>query len=281
MSTFTKSYWQAAKQKYDSWKVDMGWQADTIKSFQKELQTPGSSLWNYIQQQGYTPDPGNPAGWTMAGDKGIPGPQLGALQNWYFMQKAAEQSATTAQDTMRDYGASSGGSSVDDQLKQQKDAELQALNEQNKLFQQLIDRLTQFNHDLDVYNKSLMQGDLSILSPEEKYKQARIDFEQNNRLALTGDEFAQQQWTTLSSAFLEASRAYNASNDGYVTDFRMIQQYLATLTEQNEAAKQIAAAQLRVTDTKLTEQNNLVALQTQVMSSAQSDSILAMVADAA
>ncbi len=73
---------------------------------------------------------------------------------------------------------------------------------------------------------ALRGGDLSILSPEQKYLNARADFARTANLATAGDKDALSALPDLAQTFAAASRAYNASGPAYVADFNLITQAL-------------------------------------------------------
>lgn len=63
------------------------------------------------------------------------------------------------------------------------------------------------------------RGNLSILSPEQKYAQAQAEFETARILAAAGDQSAMQGLPQVVNRLLENSRIYNASTAAYGNDY--------------------------------------------------------------
>ncbi|MCP3023261.1 phage tail tape measure protein [Cupriavidus basilensis] len=75
------------------------------------------------------------------------------------------------------------------------------------------------------FQDSLLGGDLSTLSPEQKYLEAKKQYDATSVAAAAGDATARDNWTNIAQAFLEASRAYYASSSQYAIDFAKVQGY--------------------------------------------------------
>lgn len=87
------------------------------------------------------------------------------------------------------------------------------------------DALNTFKKSVEEFQKSLLLSDVSTLSPEQKYAEAKRQYEQTSAAAAAGDATAQSAWTQIAQAFLEASRAYYASTSQYAADFNKVQGY--------------------------------------------------------
>ena len=87
------------------------------------------------------------------------------------------------------------------------------------------DALNTFKQTVLDFQKSLLLSDVSTLSPEQKYAEAKRQYEQTSAAAAAGDATAQSAWTQIAQAFLEASRAYYASTSQYAADFNKVQGY--------------------------------------------------------
>lgn len=85
---------------------------------------------------------------------------------------------------------------------------------------------------LDDFGRSLLLGPLSILSPAQRLAEARSQFQAISALALGGDVTAAQSLPEASRALLEASRGFNASGPGFVSDFQKVQQTVALVEQQ-------------------------------------------------
>lgn len=77
--------------------------------------------------------------------------------------------------------------------------------------------------------QGLLGGNLSTLSPEDKYSQTGAAFRSTYGRARLGDVDAMQAVSQLATEFLNASRGYNASGAGYASDFAEVTQALALL----------------------------------------------------
>ena len=118
--------------------------------------------------------------------------------------------------------------------------------------QQTADNMRRFATSLKDFRLDLLGGDLSTLSPEERYNRARSAFEETAGRAAAGDETAIGQLQQVSSDFLNASRGYYASSDTYRRDFDRVQQALIETeasagTQATAAEKAAAAANAQVT----------------------------------
>lgn len=101
-----------------------------------------------------------------------------------------------------------------------------------------------FAKSLLSFRQQLMFGELSTLSPYEKYQQAAKAFRDISRRSALGDEAAIEQLQSASQSFLEASRSYNASNEQYARDFAEVQAALTRTADVAQRQASIAAEQL-------------------------------------
>ncbi|OFA05193.1 hypothetical protein [Duganella phyllosphaerae] len=84
---------------------------------------------------------------------------------------------------------------------------------------------------LNGLNPALAQGNLSTLTPEQKYAEARAQFEKTLAAANSGDTTAQSGLSAAEQAFLTASQVVNASDAKYAAD------YARVIAANQEAAK--------------------------------------------
>jgi len=126
-----------------------------------------------------------------------------------------------------------------------------AYDNQVQAIQSNIDSIKQFITSLTNLKQSLALGDLSTLSPQDKYLQEKQLFEQTSAAAASGDATAQGNLPQVAQDFLNASRAYNASSQAYVDDYNEVQSSL----DQNIAAGQ---QQLSVAEQQLNATNQMV-----------------------
>lgn len=123
-------------------------------------------------------------------------------------QKAYSQQIDASRDQL---------SVLNDQLREQE----RAANETRRVFESL----QQFGSGLK------LNTGLTTLSPISQLSEARRQYEQLLASANGGDKTAAVGLPDSARAYLEASRAVNASGPGYVSDFRRVQETLATITD--------------------------------------------------
>lgn len=133
----------------------------------------------------------------------------------------------------------------------QKSAITTAYENESQAIQSTIDKMQSFGNSMRDFNKSLLLGDLSTLSPAEKYKQAKQQYLSTLAAAEGGDATAQGALQGAATAFLQASRSANASSAQYQADFALVQK--STTTMAKWADTQVSA-----------EQASLAALKAQV-----------------
>jgi phage-related minor tail protein len=146
--------------------------------------------------------------------------------------QAAQQAAQTAQEAAQAQASAIQSALQDVQT---------AYDNQTQAIQSTIDSLQQFIKTIGDFKNSLALGDLSTLTPEQKYQQAKQQFESVSSAAAGGDTTAQGQLTQAAQDFLTASRDYNASNTGYAADYEEVQKALDANT--SAAEQQLTMAQ--------------------------------------
>lgn len=99
--------------------------------------------------------------------------------------------------------------------------------------------------------RGLLLGDLSTLSPEQKYAQGKADLDALIARAEGGDEKARGEVPQAIQQFLELSRSYNASSEAYQRDF---QEYLNTA----ERLRTSAVSQLDISRSQLAKLDTMV-----------------------
>jgi phage-related minor tail protein len=83
---------------------------------------------------------------------------------------------------------------------------------------------------LNAFKDSLLLGDLSPLTPEQKYAEAAAQYQKTLTSAQGGDLAAQSNLQAAATAFLEASRTVNASGDQYQSDFQSVLDAVSGIT---------------------------------------------------
>jgi hypothetical protein len=132
-----------------------------------------------------------------------------------------------------------------------KDALAKAYDTEAAAAQTALDKSKSWVATLNSLNASMALGAQSTLTPEQKYAEARAQFEKTLAAANAGDTTAQSGLSAAEQAFLTASQVVNASDARYAAD------YARVVAANNEALKW-ASAQVDV------QQASLDALKAQV-----------------
>lgn len=130
------------------------------------------------------------------------------------------------------------------ELKSQYDGQSSALND-------TIDNLKSFRQGIEDFNKSLISGSLSVLTPMQKLAAAQAQYESTLALARSGDQDARGKLTSDASAFLTQDQIVNASSAAYVAANAKVQSDLASLsqlagTQITDAQKQLDKLDLQI-----------------------------------
>ncbi|KQQ31988.1 hypothetical protein ASF61_16770 [Duganella sp. Leaf126] len=103
-----------------------------------------------------------------------------------------------------------------------KDVLASAYSNESSAMKTAIDASKSWVSTLKGMNDSLALGNLSILTPEQQYAEARRQFEQTLAAANSGDAAAQGRLSAAEQAFLTASQAVNASDAKYAADYARV-----------------------------------------------------------
>jgi hypothetical protein len=109
-----------------------------------------------------------------------------------------------------------------------------------------INRLSAWQTQLSNFGKNLMLGSDSPLTPEQKYTEAKAQYEDTVAKAKAGDENAQANFQSVAQAFLAASRTVNASDQQYQADFAQVVAMTTILKVSASSQVDIARQQLDV-----------------------------------
>ena len=99
--------------------------------------------------------------------------------------------------------------------------------------------LTGFLTNIKNFTEGLLLGSQSILTPLQKYTQAKDKFQElltaasaipSTEAEIKARDDAANQLSSAASAYLDASRAYNASSEAYTQDFNLVQEKLSGLS---------------------------------------------------
>ncbi|WP_308921756.1 hypothetical protein [Janthinobacterium sp. J1-1] len=132
-----------------------------------------------------------------------------------------------------------------------KDALSKAYETESAAAKSALDKSRSWVTTLNGLNASMALGAQSTLTPEQKYAEARAQFEKTLAAANAGDASAQSGLSAAEQAFLTASQVVNAADGRYAADY-------ARVVAANEDALKWAAAQVDV------QQASLDALNAQV-----------------
>lgn len=156
-------------------------------------------------------------------------------------------------------------------MKSAKDALSQAYEKESDALNGTVEKMRDLAQGLHDYGLTLYTGPTAALSPEAQYRAAQAEFERVRGLAGQGDEEALGQLQSVSEAYLEASRDYYASSQGYFDDLAAVRdavtaaEALAThdadvAQEQLDALKQMVGQFIDLNDHVLTVAEALAAL---------------------
>ncbi|HEY9466359.1 MAG TPA: hypothetical protein VIR54_24855, partial [Vicinamibacterales bacterium] len=111
----------------------------------------------------------------------------------------------------------------------------------------LVDGLQRTVDALRNYQDSLkLDNNLSPLTPEDRYLEAKRQYDVVAAQAAAGDQNAAQKLPDYANAFLQESRSMFASSDRYVQDYKQVQAFIGTLTVQYDDQLSVAKDQLDV-----------------------------------
>jgi phage-related minor tail protein len=122
-----------------------------------------------------------------------------------------------------------------------------------------MDSYKGFADGLRKYQQGLLLGSSSTLTPQEKYNEAKRQYEATLAAAKGGDADAQQRFQGVANAFLEASRVVNSSSGAYAADFQKVMsnsEQMAVWADQqvNLAKSSLDALKQQITATERVEQ---------------------------
>ena len=147
-----------------------------------------------------------------------------------------------------------------------KDALAKAYETESAAAKTALDKSKSWVTTLNGLNASMALGAQSTLTPEQKYAEARAQFEKTLAAANAGDSTAQSGLSAAEQAFLTASQVVNASDAKYVADY-------ARVMAANDEALKWAGAQVDVQQASLdalTKQvSGLIAINDSVLTVAQ------------
>jgi hypothetical protein len=129
---------------------------------------------------------------------------------------------------------------AEDALTKARQAEANSIKEQQKTTEGLVNNIKRYIDSIRKFKDSLLLNAASPLTPAQKYAESKRQFDAilatATGTAATPEEQSAKdaalgQLEGSASAFLEASKVYNASSDQYMTDFSYIQQALTQTSD--------------------------------------------------
>lgn len=100
---------------------------------------------------------------------------------------------------------------------------VEAYDVEREAIEGTMSRMRAFAGSLRTLRDNALLGNLSPLTPQQKYLEARAQYERTLAAARSGDETAQGRYAEAFQAFLEASQLVNASGAQYQRDFAYAQ----------------------------------------------------------
>ena len=138
-----------------------------------------------------------------------------------------------------------------DSLAEAKDQLREAYEREKSALEETRDKMEEFTKRFKDFRDGLLLGSLSPLTPGQKYSEAAAQYAINVAQKNSGDLDALAKFDSVASAFLEASRDYNASGPQYQSDFQKVlaeTQKTVSITEQQ---KSTAVQQLEALDAQV------------------------------
>lgn len=142
-------------------------------------------------------------------------------------------------------GVSTARQALDKALADQNNVLTTSYRSQSSELQSTITKFRGFADQLKKFRDGLLLGGMSPLTPEQRYAEAQRQFES----AKSGGDAGELQ--TASSALLEASKVYNASNATYISDFSKVQEALSAAAINASATADVAQLQLSAVQSQL------------------------------
>jgi len=129
-----------------------------------------------------------------------------------------------------------------------------------------LDRMNAYADSLKKFQDSLLLNELSTLTPEQRYQEAKAQFDRTFALAQGGDETAQANLESSASAYLKASQLVNASGARYQDDFAKVREATSDALQWAEKQVDVARASLTALEKSVT---GLIEVKAEVVSVAQ------------
>jgi hypothetical protein len=120
----------------------------------------------------------------------------------------------------------------------------EAYDKQKGILSDVVSEFRSLLGSLKDFSRSLTVGELSKISPEEKYKALGAEVQALLPKVQDRDKDALAKWPSIAEEYLKASEGYNASNDGYFKDLALIKQYTDDAVTYAQAQVDVGQLQL-------------------------------------
>lgn len=124
----------------------------------------------------------------------------------------------------------------------------EAYQREAEVRQSMITQFQDLAKSMRSFRDSLAIGNLSPLSPVQKYLEARARFDRTYSLAKAGDPTAMGDLQGVAEQFLQASQAINASSEAYVKDYESVRSALDVAATAADTQVEIARSELAAID---------------------------------
>jgi TP901 family phage tail tape measure protein len=141
-----------------------------------------------------------------------------------------------------------------------------AYDTEKSSLQGVIDKTKTYIQTLKDFQNSLKLGANSPLTNQQKYAEARRQFDATAIAAKAGDAAAQGKFTSIANEFLNASRIINASGQAYTTDFETVLAITKSLEDAAVGQVDVATASLEALNRQV---ENLIEINTSVLTVTQ------------
>ena len=135
-----------------------------------------------------------------------------------------------------------------DGLQKNVDSAFSTMQKAYQDLQKVQERFLNYSKNIRAYLDELTGGKSAFISPEERYRIAKQEFQRISALAAAGDESALTEITKAGKDFLDASREYNASSQQFQDDFASVTGALEASASYAEAQAFLAENQLRIAE---------------------------------
>lgn len=177
----------------------------------------------------------------------------GALFNMFAQRYQAAQ--TTGKP--RSSGGGGGKDEPSKAFQEAQDAKNALIEQQNDITRELIRTLDSLEDSLADFQKSLLFGDLSALSPQQQYEQARASVESLKPQVRAGDTAALAATQDAIQTFLQISKSFNGSNAAFAADNAAMVALLKEIQDIMARIETQAALNVKATATGASQQIDL------------------------